>query len=73
MNTRVTQNGRQRYGRYLAVESMLVLMVSTLVAERTPPVLEMIQESSAHHNARTQWWWEARFGIFVHSGLFSVS
>ena len=28
-------------------------------------------ETPAHHNARLKWWREARFGMFVHWGLYS--
>jgi alpha-L-fucosidase len=30
------------------------------------------QESKAEHDARVQWWREARFGLFIHWGLYAV-
>lgn len=29
-------------------------------------------ETQAHHDARMQWWREARFGLFIHWGLYSI-
>ncbi|HEV2693463.1 MAG TPA: alpha-L-fucosidase [Verrucomicrobiae bacterium] len=33
----------------------------------------VIQESPAQHDARMKWWREARFGMFIHWGLYSVA
>ena len=33
----------------------------------TPP-----QESKAQHDTRMQWWREARFGLFIHWGLYAI-
>ena len=30
-------------------------------------------ESKAQHDARMKWWREARFGMFIHFGVFSVA
>ncbi len=73
MSASVIQNSRQRYGGYLVVASALVLMGSWLVAEAKSLVFGMIQESSAHHDVRMQWWRETRFGNFLHCGLFSAA
>jgi alpha-L-fucosidase len=49
----------------------LPLPSSALAAEsKLPPV--MSTETPAQHNARMQWWREARFGMFIHWGIYSV-
>ena len=32
----------------------------------------MHEESAAKHDARMAWWREARFGLFIHWGLYAV-
>jgi alpha-L-fucosidase len=39
-------------------------------AEVAAPVATM--ETPAQHNARMKWWREARFGMFIHWGIYSV-
>ena len=54
------------------------LLGATVLAPRTPgadansfpPVPS--DETPAQHNARMQWWREARFGMFIHWGIYSV-
>lgn len=31
-----------------------------------------IAETPTHHNARMRWWRQARFGMFIHWGVYSV-
>jgi alpha-L-fucosidase len=41
---------------------------------RTPadsPVLQDRNETAAQHDARMAWWREAKFGMFVHWGLYA--
>jgi alpha-L-fucosidase len=73
MNTRVSPFPRLGFGRYLTVASAFVLIGSALASEPAPPVPAAIQESTTDHEARMKWWREARFGIFVHWGLFSAA
>jgi alpha-L-fucosidase len=47
----------------------LVLMLSTLLA--TAPAWSVVAETPAEREARLGWWREARFGMFVHWGLYS--
>ncbi|MBK8974597.1 MAG: alpha-L-fucosidase [Planctomycetes bacterium] len=46
---------------------MLVLLAAGLEAQSGPPA-----ETPAERDARMQWWREARFGMFVHWGVYSV-
>jgi alpha-L-fucosidase len=43
--------------------------ISTAFAESTNSV---IQETPAQHDARMSWWRNARFGMFIHWGLYSI-
>jgi alpha-L-fucosidase len=42
---------------------LLLASVAGLLAQR---------ETQAEHDARMQWWREARFGLFIHWGLYSI-
>jgi alpha-L-fucosidase len=64
---------KQGFGRCLTVASAFVLLGSALASEPAPPVPAAIQEFTTDHDARMKWWREARFGIFVHWGLFSAA
>lgn len=43
------------------------LLAATLATSTPAPL-----ETPAQHNARMHWWREARFGMFIHWGLYSV-
>ncbi len=49
------------------VTALLVLSVLML-----PGAIPAQRESAAERDARMQWWREARFGLFIHWGLYSV-
>jgi alpha-L-fucosidase len=51
----------------------LAICLAALVAPR-PPLRASVppQETRAAHDARMAWWREARFGMFVHWGLYAV-
>lgn len=36
------------------------------------PSASPLEESSAEHDARMAWWREARFGLFIHWGLYAI-
>src|SRR4051812_35995316 len=40
-------------------------------AELTMPIVPS-DETPAQHEARMKWWREARFGMFIHWGIYSV-
>jgi alpha-L-fucosidase len=42
-------------------------------AKVTGPVATMPPESKDAHDARMRWWREARFGLFIHWGIYSVT
>jgi alpha-L-fucosidase len=52
--------------RWLTVLGLLVALITAPAA--APPA----QESRAERDARMQWWREARFGLFIHWGLYSI-
>ena len=47
----------------------LVLLISLLAPL---PGATLPQETRAQHDARMQWWREARFGLFIHWGLYAI-
>ena len=51
---------------------LLLLTCSTFVcAQRETPV-ETLVETKTQHDERMQWWREARFGMFIHWGIYAV-
>lgn len=59
--------------RTVALGALLLLNAFTVQAQKSasvPPLRE--RETSEQFAARTQWWREARFGMFIHWGVYSV-
>ena len=58
----------------MTIGKMLAALCSVAVisscAPETPPQLPT--ETKEQHDARMQWWREARFGLFIHWGLYAV-
>ncbi|MCX6566078.1 MAG: alpha-L-fucosidase [Candidatus Aminicenantes bacterium] len=52
---------KRRVSVFLVLGLAVLLMGSTLAAE-----------TKTDHDARMQWWREARFGLFIHWGIYSV-
>jgi len=52
------------------VFAFLLGSLPCLAAEPLPP---LPQESKEHKDARMQWWREARFGMFIHWGLYCIT
>jgi len=46
------------------------LMLQTIPAQTNNPILP-VTEAPAQHDARMEWWRDARFGMFIHWGLYS--
>jgi alpha-L-fucosidase len=38
----------------------------------TSAALYAQRETQAQHDARMQWWRDARFGLFIHWGLYAI-
>ena len=64
---------------------MLALLTLSTVALAAPPpdhtwwpedlparVATPLDETAAQHDARMAWWREARFGMFIHWGLYAI-
>ena len=51
---------------FLHILVILFLATSCTAFSQLPP------ETPAQHNARMSWWREARFGLFIHWGIYSV-
>lgn len=50
----------------------LALRAPAFAAEATPPAPVPSDETPEQHTARMKWWREARFGMFIHWGIYSV-
>ncbi len=55
-----------------AVLAATLLATSSLPAADSPAADATVKETKAQRDARMQWWREARFGMFIHWGLYSV-
>ncbi|MEK7728039.1 MAG: alpha-L-fucosidase, partial [candidate division KSB1 bacterium] len=53
-------------------KSVFCLMAFLLVAQTAQLYAQTHPETPAQHDARMQWWREARFGMFIHWGLYSI-
>src|SRR5271156_6227000 len=40
---------------------------------QTANATDLIPETAAQHDARMAWWRQARFGMFIHWGLYAVA
>ncbi|HEX7652762.1 MAG TPA: alpha-L-fucosidase [Verrucomicrobiae bacterium] len=58
------------FGRLLGLTTWLALAIQPAVAEPTP--VDYLHESADAKTARMEWWREARFGMFIHWGLYSI-
>ncbi len=41
-------------------------------SESLPVIKEFLKESKEEHDARMEWWRDARFGLFIHWGLYAI-
>ena len=62
----------QKKLRRAALALVLTLVTQASPAEVTGNLPLPDAETPAGHDARMQWWREARFGMFIHWGLYSV-
>ena len=51
---------------------MIILSALLSVVDQTVPAQDVLHESASEHNARMAWWRDARFGLFIHWGIYSV-
>ena len=56
----------------LAALAAVLLGATRLPAADSPAAENKTAETKAQRDARMQWWREARFGMFIHWGLYSV-
>src|SRR6266567_4682213 len=52
--------------------NVFVASFARAAAETNTPANSIVQETPAQRDARMQWWRDARFGMFIHWGLYSV-
>ncbi len=51
---------------------IIIMFLSILGCQKAQPPKDYLQESKADFDARMQWWKEARFGMFIHWGLYAI-
>jgi len=57
----------------LAAGLVVALISSTFVSAAAPTTqADIFAETPAQHDARMQWWRDARFGMFIHFGLYAI-
>src|SRR5207253_679341 len=56
----------------LVVMLLIVLCSSIAFAQDEPKPQGLPGETKEHRDARMQWWRDARFGMFIHWGIYSV-
>ena len=62
-------------GRRLSIALLASLAAAGLAGAqvaKTPSVDPYADETNAQRDARMKWWREARFGMFIHWGVYSV-
>src|SRR6476620_6299614 len=63
----------KRIWKMLCLAGMLCLTVAPIARAAEPdPADPYAQETPAQRDARMKWWREARFGMFIHWGVYSV-
>ena len=58
----------------LLILSIVSLLIICLISckPKTAPLTDYTKESKESHEARMKWWHDARFGMFIHWGIYSV-
>ena len=55
------------------VLSVLLILLLTIVTDaRAQPADDYLNESAIERDLRMQWWRDARFGMFIHWGLYAI-
>ncbi|MFA6128539.1 MAG: alpha-L-fucosidase [Bacteroidales bacterium] len=49
-----------------------ILLLFMIIAGCQPKTVDYLQETKTSRDARMQWWRDARFGMFIHWGLYAV-
>lgn len=58
--------------RAIYMKKVTVLIFTLLIAIQCQPQNNFLQETKSHYDTRMAWWKEARFGLFIHWGLYSI-
>jgi len=60
------------YFRLLKITLAIAICSSTIAQQMVEDLNPYANETPEQHNARMKWWREARFGMFIHWGVYSV-
>src|SRR5438105_4750680 len=67
-----TKSGANFMNRSIHVLLVLLWAVSSLLFTQTTKAATDQHETKDQRDARMKWWREARFGMFIHWGIYSV-
>jgi len=56
----------------LLILSFIILLIIILVSCKPKPLTDYTKETKESYEARMKWWHDARFGMFIHWGAYSV-
>jgi alpha-L-fucosidase len=58
----------------LLILTFISILIISLIScnTKTTPLIDYTKESKESYEARMKWWHEARFGMFIHWGVYSV-
>jgi alpha-L-fucosidase len=66
--------GKRTMNKAIGIAAVVTgLLVAGNAMATDPTVLAERRETQQQHDARMKWWREARFGMFIHFGLYSVA
>lgn len=60
------------FKHFLCCAAATLLAVGCNTNKKTVPVTDYLNESPADRDLRMAWWREARFGMFIHWGLYAI-
>ena len=56
----------------ITIQLLLIFMLGIFSACFSQEEVNYLEETQENKNARMQWWEDARFGMFIHWGLYAV-
>ena len=74
MAARRKNNSRREHLKVLFTGAIAAALPETALAESTvtSPAIQQASQPPPDHERRIQWWRQAKFGMFVHWGLYSI-
>lgn len=61
-----------KWTKYVNTLALASLLVSLFLVTNVQPQTDVFQETEQERDARMKWWRDARFGMFIHWGLYAI-